>query len=316
MSGSKFSRIYKEIDKSAPSAKIYDFSYKQERMEIFELLNASTAYKGLDSAQYKPPRKAEPLKYHGKLARLKGQHGMDHEKRKQKQKEAEDFFKEKEIRSTMQRSLDSRQYLDEMLQKMDSNQPISSKTVERLTKALTRDDPILDRVKATASSSSSLIKSAKSLPKISSEKQKLTSTPPLAASPSNPSHFFREPAYHFENRRMIDRGRTQQKWSLEERDRLSQIYRDCPPPANQAHIEIWQLYFENIAARFLAFSPHRSREEAVAKARMMIAKRQMKERGEEEYWQRISSTAAQQLRRSSQAVSKSHNRQNAAGMYT
>lgn len=79
---------------------------------------------------------------------------------------------------------------------------------------------------------------------------------------------------------------TENKWSLEERERLNAIYWILNKPSVQI-LSAWEQYYVEFASRFRAFYPRRSQEEIIVKIQEMISLRQMKEPGEAQYWKNI-----------------------------
>lgn len=78
-------------------------------------------------------------------------------------------------------------------------------------------------------------------------------------------------------------------WSTEERAQLNRIYLEMPKPTVMTKLDSWRIFYENVGVRFIAFHPHRTLEEAVAKLEDMITRRVMKEVGEADYWKDVAS---------------------------
>jgi len=87
-----------------------------------------------------------------------------------------------------------------------------------------------------------------------------------------------------------DRSFSLMKWSDEELSRMSSIYNEMNQPKQKNSVNLWALYLESFSARFRAFFPGRSEEEVIEKAREMISKRRLKERGEPLFWKEVAST--------------------------
>lgn len=82
---------------------------------------------------------------------------------------------------------------------------------------------------------------------------------------------------------------TANSWSIEERALLNRLYLEMPKPTVATKLESWRVFYDNVASRFVAFYPHRSLQESVAKLQDMISRRAMKEVGEAEYWAGVQS---------------------------
>lgn len=76
---------------------------------------------------------------------------------------------------------------------------------------------------------------------------------------------------------------TTYKWSRNERTKLNELYLEIPKPTNNSE-DSWDNFFFNISARFSAFYPKRSDIEIRTKLNDMLHKRQLKQKGEAEYW--------------------------------
>jgi hypothetical protein len=96
-----------------------------------------------------------------------------------------------------------------------------------------------------------------------------------------------KPTVNFHQKSVLNRDRSLLKWTIEERQKLNSLYYEMPIPSQTAHLEIWKAYLLEFAKRFHIFFPNRAINDIVEKIRTMIAKKQMKEKGEEEFWKRI-----------------------------
>jgi hypothetical protein len=96
-----------------------------------------------------------------------------------------------------------------------------------------------------------------------------------------------KPTVHFHSKSILNRDRSLLKWTLEERQKLNSLYYEMSTPSQNAHLEIWKAYLIEFAKRFHIFYPNRSMEDITEKIRTMLAKKQMKEKGEEEFWKII-----------------------------
>lgn len=77
---------------------------------------------------------------------------------------------------------------------------------------------------------------------------------------------------------------TANSWSIEERALLNRLYLELPKPTVVTKLDSWRVFYDIVCTRFVAFYPHRSLEESIAKLQDMINRRAMKEVGEAEYW--------------------------------
>lgn len=84
---------------------------------------------------------------------------------------------------------------------------------------------------------------------------------------------------------IIRRDYTDKKWDKRERVLMNTLYNEIERPKVSAHSkELWKIYYEKIASRFIQFYPHRKYNDIIEKFEDMVIKRQMKEVGEAEYW--------------------------------
>ena len=81
------------------------------------------------------------------------------------------------------------------------------------------------------------------------------------------------------------------KWSVEERERMNQIYLDMAQPSQKNNTKMWVLYLEGFVERYRSFFPSRSHKEVMVKARDMISNRKLKEHGEPLFWKQIMALA-------------------------
>jgi hypothetical protein len=114
---------------------------------------------------------------------------------------------------------------------------------------------------------------------------------------NSPVHKYKKP--HIRNLPPIDREEsdekaglkkraliaTKQTWSNEERNYLNELYWDIPRPAN-SKAAVWDVYYSAFVSRFLQKFSSRNPADVKNKIESMVIKRQMKERGEKEYWER------------------------------
>lgn len=312
----KIFRLYREIDKSLPDKRPYDTSYMRERQEVFAMLQPMQYDKHVKSLV----TNVEPLKHHGRIARLRGELKQRKDDETARAKELEERMQENHMRAILQEYHDNSRAFNTMQKCIDEHRPIPKKTVQRFFARDSRSYEIknlilqgdLETVKEVVNAASTTTSTAATVNGGggggSGAASPLRRLPPLdltggmVRSSSNgggaiggqattqppPSRLmpcFQPPSIHVDNRRSFDRARTHSKWSNEERQRLNDLYREIPLPQPQAQPEIWALYFTKVADRFAAFHKNRSKEEIREKLRTMIKRRQMKEHGEEAFWQ-------------------------------
>jgi hypothetical protein len=274
-------RLYREIDKSLPDARPYDTSYVRERQEVFEFLQPVSYEKHLKSLG----TRVEPLKHHGRLARLRAEASQRKNTLAKRAKELEERMQENHMRAILQEYHDNGKAIVEMKNCIDEKKPIPARTVRDFFAVDSKKYEIknlilqgeLDTVKELMDSTSLTTSPSRKLPPIAVSSS-------TSSSPIRPMPCFQQPTILVDNRRLFDRTKSKSKWSLEERQKLNTLYREIPLPPPHAKPEIWQLYFEKVAERFYVFYPDRSKQDIRDKLRSMISRRQMKEEGEESYW--------------------------------
>jgi hypothetical protein len=302
MSGSNFYRLYREIDKSLPSGKVYDFTYK---IEVDEVLRSSSSNRFQGAG-----RKVQPLKFHGKLARIKAEK-VDVAKKVKKQEENKQ--KKKEFRDTsalIQHHIETQNVVQQVAEYVEHQQYLPptlvrrlceaelspKKSIEGLLKPLTPLNASKSIQQTPTSNQNEKINLQQqegiilpSLQKKSSFTMETTnfSQKPFQQSQQQLSSYFHGSDYHFHQKQIVDCSYSEQKWTEEERQRLLLLYQENPIPHKNAHPEVWNIYFTKIAEKFHVFYSQRSLYEVKKKVRSMILKRQMKENGELEYWKQI-----------------------------
>lgn len=298
----KVFRLYREIDKSLPDKRPYDTSYMRERQEIFAMLQPMQYDKHLKSLV----TGVEPVKHHGRIARLRGELKQRKDDETARAKELEERMQENHMRAILQEYHDNSRAFNTMQKCIDEQRPIPKKTVQRFFARDARSYEIknlilqgdLATVKEVVNTASTATSSAAATTVNGGSTSPPRRLPPLDLTatggggggggvPSSSTRLmpcFQPPTMHVDNRRSFDRARTHSKWSNEERQRLNDLYREIPLPPPQAQPEIWALYFTKVAERFAAFHKNRSKDEIREKLRTMIKRRQMKEQGEEAFW--------------------------------
>jgi len=268
MSTSNFLRLYREIDKSLPSSKPPDLYYQKERLEIFQSLKKNPHFNAtVMNGFIADPDIVQPVKHHGKFIRIRNRDGIiTEEKRRDRELAEADRKRTIEIRKVMRESTETNELINEINKRVHNkkSKTLPSRLMKKLSlveekrvgdNAMLRDDPYLGSC----------------IPALNNDKDKHNATPTLVRQPIT-----------------FDRGYSEMKWTLEERQKLHSLYQqfELPPPYCR-NLELWKLYFLKVSDRFRVFFPQRSTEEVVLKVREMVAKRQMKELGEESFWKEV-----------------------------
>ncbi len=288
MSGSQFLRLYREIDRSLPSKKTTDHFYEKERYEALQKL---PEFREL----FKTTAPVKRPKYHGKLIR-QFNNGLDNDRRRDLERKEKERRQKQEISEVMRQSQDIREIIHSMhdvaekrskipilvLRKMDlmderegkessPDKRQKFKTTSSSPNLLERDPRINPRRKTAfglpTHDFDAVSVSTRLLPRLE------TKTSVLAPRSEN-----------FRHVTIYDRSYSKARWSAEERKKLHLLYQEILLPPKRCHVEIWRAYFRELCQRFQCFFPERSAEEIVEKARLMVAKAQMKEKGEEDFW--------------------------------
>jgi hypothetical protein len=77
---------------------------------------------------------------------------------------------------------------------------------------------------------------------------------------------------------------TPASWPIEEREAINRIYWALERPRDR-HLSAWKVYYRAFADRFCELFPKRNPTEVMEKVQSMIQTRQLKEKGETDYWQ-------------------------------
>jgi hypothetical protein len=76
------------------------------------------------------------------------------------------------------------------------------------------------------------------------------------------------------------------RWTTEERDRLSTLYLDAEKPAS-SHPSSWNGFYKNLSRIFIVFFPRRGEQEVMAKIHEMVSRHAILEKGESAYWSKF-----------------------------
>jgi len=258
---SQFTALWRDLERTIPSVKATDVAYERERKNVMLSLGV---IRNPSHIKYNNPHEAtQRPKHHGKFAR-----GRADQNRQQALHvdNAEAARKARAFKEAM-READRVVALTKEMQKCLLNkEPIPHKLFRELA-PLPADThaPSMSTAGASSSSNLSPIRRTQPLSPISKE---------LPATKTAK----REP-------RVAVKTRTKNRWSLQERKLLNMLYLDIPRPQYQKK-ELWKIYYEVVSQRFQQFHPRRDLQDIAEKLEDMLLKRQMKEAGELDFWEK------------------------------
>lgn len=87
---------------------------------------------------------------------------------------------------------------------------------------------------------------------------------------------------------IIRKSFTTNRWSAAERDRMNKLYWEINRPVI-SDSTAWKEYYQEFAARFRSYYPHRTAKEIIVKAKELVSHRALKEPGEKEFWSALGS---------------------------
>eukprot|EP01035_Chromulina_nebulosa_P024895 gene24895-32433_t len=312
MTSSNFSRLYKELCKKdvkidSFAGKVYDPTYEREREEIFFDV-------GYEVGRNFPERIRGP-RYHGKTVRQRRDNHMPHysppkvltahldtnESRRRVERNkllnlvTQDADNLKKVTNDLQEYVVNRKTIPSNLidQLVNSTKYSSVKVTRHIENSLTI--PKVKKIEK-AREQISTHQTAK-LPQISVSTLQDAELSPLSAL-KNPPMTNRRREYN-----ISDKSSSTMKWSMEERERMNQIYLDMAQPSQKNNTKMWLIYLEGFAERYRSFFPSRSRKEVMEKARDMISKRKLKELGEPVFWKEVMTISEEQLMGSGASIS-------------
>ena len=286
---SQFTRLYRELKQKTPSGKVYDTSYEREREDVMARLGHGVGRSFTEQVKSHV--------HHGKIAR----HRRDsHQLSIQECGTAKKDLKlKKSIVTASAESTRISAITKKMEELMKSGQPVPDKLIRQLAVVSPQtqrhfkcieDMPgvqfIADAGEANATAGSVTGKRY--------SKENMAAATAFNDGESVISRNGRlicrapEPSYSCVRAKNVYgfAAREELRWSVEERDTLNRIYLETPTPTQKRSKELWELYLQAVARRFLTLYPQRGLTEVVEKARAMIAHRRMKEKGETLYWSR------------------------------
>jgi hypothetical protein len=317
---SKFFRLYRELDRSLPSKKINDHDYEKERKEILQNLNE---YRDILKEPPPITGPKYHGKLVRKLDSGFDNERRKHHERKKKEYVQRRNLREvinqsqdlKEVIHELHNIAQNKEKIPILLRKkmdiMEQQEIGFSSPAIPLSKSpgKLKDRPIsleeeFENLRSRPKSSN--LRIPKHVPS-SSSKKSLSQTMPGDEDKQNEmtdsqyeevsistfnlprikthSSMLSEPHQNYRQRRMFDRSYTKSKWSEAERQKFYLIYQEMIlPPPECKHIQMWISYFHEFSERFIIFFPERSKVETIEKIHEMILKKQMKEKGEKEFW--------------------------------
>jgi hypothetical protein len=266
---SEFKRLYKELHAQsiAISRNVYDPTFEREREEMLFILGHDVPSRPAE----KEGRIRGP-KYHGQVVRaLMKENTYNAPKESQRMHDRVD--RKKKISTVRLEAEELSKITDEMKYLIEKNQPIPNNLIKRLKKFETpAAGKKLTKKTQSAGSSSRML-----LPPIETKSASSSPSKKLSNIPSPPFKDIREV-----NQR--NRSYTENKWSADEREKISYIFHDMRGPSNKQNKELWNLYFIAFSDRFRLFYPYRKETEIIDKVREMIDLRMMKSGKEIQYW--------------------------------
>lgn len=280
---SQFRQLYRELSQASPSAICNDFSYKDSRRDVMQIL-------GHDVGKLARVHVRAPV-HHGKAARQrqheKRQHAITHDHKEESRKLLA-------IHNQLQETNRLKDVTAKMAVFLQEKQPVPRKLLVELLgdEAMNEGGPRVVTSKGMGAASSSSPSSP---------------APAGGPGPDSPA----PSSWHIPKRKKVllkdgpesprgsdgrprlppmkgGRTKSDNQWSQQEREKLNDLYNDIPRPgAHQKHLELWDNYYYSLGTRFRAFFPRRQLPEITAKLEEMITKRQMKEKGEKVYWSQV-----------------------------
>jgi hypothetical protein len=244
---SQFSMLWSDLVKTGPMTKARDTNFERDRKEIMFQLGMIGG-KSSDKKKSMGPLRAVANKHHGKKARALANEA--HQKALYADSKT-DAIKRLEVQ-TMVHEVESKNVISkEMAKYVKAQQPIPP----RLMKALIGGK----------------ISKPKTLPPLIKKKIEGYQPPPTDRST------------HVRKQTILQNMKTNNKWPIEERKHLIQLYKEIEKPQN-AQVELWKIYYNRLSDRYRSLYPHRKAIEITDKLQEMITKRQFHDEKEIEHW--------------------------------
>lgn len=273
---SNFARLYNQLNKQTYDSLPNDMTYDFERQELMYAL-------GYDVAHKSGPKAVTRSTYHGKNVRK-----IRDERPISKWGTTADPHEAMEKRRIVQSTAKSGKELSKITREMAKSIQTDGTVPDTIVRKLMAHD---DR--ATLS----LIKASIVSPVKVYNKDSVYNTESPTLPPIDPKHLRRGEGirqdFNSDNKRSLVNSPskilkfTKQKWTTEERQHLNRLYLELPLPSNLRNRDLWQLYLQGFAARFVLVHPTRTPDEVMEKVQEMINKKQFKEKDEVERWEAV-----------------------------
>lgn len=266
---SSFGRLYRELKNQTSNPRPKDLTYVSEREAILQRLGHDPGAGYFTNPVLTP-------QYHGKLARIRRDSGLQLNKGKKQVDSKQAIAMKTNYNKICAETDDLLKITDELKESMNHGRRIPKDIVTKLS----RHEKLYNARNGVVNvEEKKKIKPIERVKPIKEEKGPFDTIPVC---------FMRGETYTVKGAKNIkNREFTTNKWSSEERTRLSLIYQDMSLPSIKNSLELWRLYFKAFCDRFLAFFPKRTEEETIDKIQEFISARKMKEIGEVIYWEGV-----------------------------
>eukprot|EP01039_Chlorochromonas_danica_P005178 gene5178-5698_t len=303
MANNKFFRRYRELEKYrlADNNPTTDLTFTQDRLEVFQALWTDPLSSTTNKTRHHHHHNGnsgpvQPLKFHGKLVRSKEyRHELrkkreDADKKRQKEFQREHLIRQREdehkatiaLAKTLKDYVENHQVIPkQVIDQSDAIRLTSKDELSLKTNHLHSISPppslplapprgignvaVEHELSITKHNEDETV-----FPKLtyslSTQPMKIPHTLPALATPHLKGHG---------------------KWTIEERQRMNEIYHTLQPPRRGAPQALINLYLETFTERFIVYYPFRPREMIKEKISALYRKRQFKEKGEEVYWEKL-----------------------------
>lgn len=274
---SSFSRLYNQLSKQTYDSLPNDMTYAFERQELMYSL-------GYDVAHKSGPKAVVRGTHHGKNVRkIRDEHPVSKWGTTNDPHEA--MERRRIVQSTAKSGAELSKITNKMAKSMQTNGAVPDNLVRQL---MAHDDrATLSLIKA------SIVSPVKVYNKDSVYNTESPTLPPIDSKHRKRGEGIRQD-FNSENKHSlvnipskIDVLYSKQKWSSEERHHLNRLYLELPLPSNLRNRDLWLLYLQGFAARFVLIHPKRTPEEVMEKVQEMYNKKQFKEKDEVEKWDAV-----------------------------
>jgi hypothetical protein len=248
----EFLRLYKELCRETKESIDSGIKIKSSEDDISHVqMYPSTRLSVFNQLGYNVgdinPKRIQPLKYHGKMARRLAEIKLTNNK-------SSNQIEKANSESTREKAIKKKQLNDIFIETERINK-IASEIQKLTTEGKSIGNDLVLKLANDSKSRTAAVK--------------LKKLPPIS--------------YTQKREIFISVNTSSNKWTIEEREKLNQLYHEIEKPTTN-YLESWNLYYKNIADRFVGLYPKRKHSDVVEKIIIMITSRQMKEKGEIEYW--------------------------------